>query len=80
MGKMGKRASDKNFMEFNGVVSDSCRDKFNVKVVNTENYSVLCTLSGEMRKFKIRLYVGDRVRIWVSPYDTGKGIVVERMK
>ena len=39
---------------------------------------VLCTLSGKLRMNRIRLIVGDRVRVEVSPYDLSRGRVVWR--
>jgi len=37
-------------------------------------------LSGRMKKHKIRVIVGDRVQISVSPYDTAHGLVTYRLK
>jgi len=37
-------------------------------------------LSGRMKKHKIRVVVGDRVQISVSPYDTAHGLVTYRLK
>jgi translation initiation factor IF-1 len=41
-------------------------------------HKVLTTISGRMRKNYIRLTVGDRVRIEMSPYDLSKGRIVFR--
>ena len=40
---------------------------------------VLAHISGKMRKRFIRLTVGDRVRMEMSPYDTAKGRIVYRL-
>jgi len=40
---------------------------------------VLAHISGKMRKRFIRLTVGDRVKMQMSPYDTGKGRIVYRL-
>ena len=38
--------------------------------VELENgHSVLAYLSGKMRKYYIRIYLGDKVRVEMSPYD-----------
>ena len=42
--------------------------------------NVLCTLGGKLRLNKIRILVGDNVKIEVSPYDTTRGRVVYRGK
>lgn len=49
------------------------------KVRTTMGTIVLCTLSGRLRINRIRLLLGDRVRIEVSPYDTTKGRVTYRL-
>lgn len=49
---------------------------FRVKLEN--NYEVLAYLSGKMRKYYIRVLLGDRVRVELSPYDLTKGRIVYR--
>ena len=41
---------------------------------------VLCTLSGKMRMYRIRVMPGDRVKIEFTPYDENKGRIVYRSK
>lgn len=41
---------------------------------------LMCHLSGKMRKNNIRVLMGDRVDIEVSPYDLQKGRIVYRHK
>ena len=36
-------------------------------------------LSGRMKKNKIKVIVGDKVQISVSPYDTGHGLITYRL-
>jgi len=40
---------------------------------------VLAHISGKMRKRFIRLTIGDRVKMQMSPYDTGKARIVYRL-
>jgi translation initiation factor IF-1 len=42
--------------------------------------SVSARLCGKMKKFKIRIVVGDRVTVAVSPYDTSHGLIMFRHK
>jgi len=49
---------------------------FRVKLNN--EHLVLAHISGKMRKRFIRLVVGDRVKIEMSPYDTEKARIVYR--
>jgi translation initiation factor IF-1 len=37
-------------------------------------------LSGRMRKFHIRVILGDRVTVGVSPYDLTHGLIIHREK
>jgi translation initiation factor IF-1 len=37
-------------------------------------------LSGRMKKNKIKVIVGDRVQVSVSPYDTTHGLITYRLK
>jgi len=47
--------------------------------VELENgYLVLAYLSGKMRKYYIRVLLGDRVRVELSPYDLTRGRIVYR--
>ena len=52
--------------------------QFRVKLDN--DHEVLAYLSGKMRKYYIRILLGDRVRVEVSPYDLNRGRIVYRYK
>lgn len=39
---------------------------------------IMCTLNGNMRRFKIKLVPGDSVVVEVSPHDLTRGRVVHR--
>lgn len=43
-------------------------------------HTVLAYLSGKMRKYYIRILLGDRVRVELSPYDLTRGRIVYRHK
>ena len=45
-----------------------------------ETKQILATLSGKMRKFKIRILPGDRVKVDFSPHDTTRGRISYRYK
>ena len=51
---------------------------FRVELDN--KHQVLAHISGKMRKRFIRLTVGDRVRMEMSPYDLEKGRIVYRLR
>ncbi len=50
---------------------------FRVELDN--KHMVLATISGRMRKRWVRLTVGDRVRMEMSPYDLDKARIVWRL-
>jgi translation initiation factor IF-1 len=37
-------------------------------------------LSGRMKKYRIKVMVGDKVQVRVSPYDPSHGLITYRMK
>lgn len=45
-----------------------------------EGHAVLAYLSGKMRKYYIRILLGDRVKVELSPYDLTKGRITYRFK
>ncbi len=52
---------------------------FKVQVANSDHV-VLAQISGKMRKNRIRILVGDRVSIEMSPYDLMRGRITYRHK
>jgi translation initiation factor IF-1 len=52
--------------------------QFRVKLDN--GHIVLAYLSGRMRKYYIRILLGDHVRVEMSPYDLTRGRIVYREK
>ena len=51
---------------------------FRVKLPN--GHIVLCHLSGKMRLNFIRIMPGDKVKVEVTTYDSGKGRIIFRLK
>jgi translation initiation factor IF-1 len=49
------------------------------KVKLDGGHEVLATLAGKMRKFYIRILLGDRVKLELSPYDLSRGRITYRM-
>jgi translation initiation factor IF-1 len=50
--------------------------QFRVKLDN--DHKVLAYLSGKMRKYYIRILLGDRVKVEMSPYDLTRGRITYR--
>ena len=50
------------------------------RVVLDNDHEVLAHMAGRMRRFRIRINPGDRVRVELSPYDLTRGRIVYREK
>lgn len=72
--------SKEDLIEFEGeVVEDLPNAMF--RVVLTENkHEILAVISGKMRKNRIRITKGDKVRVEMTPYDLSKGRIIYREK
>ncbi len=64
-----------DLVDVEGVIVEVMRDKF---VVDTPNGRVNAYVSGKIRANKIRVVLGDRVVVQVSPYDLSNGRIVTR--
>ncbi len=49
-------------------------------VLNDDGKEIFGFLSGKMRMNRIKILLGDKVSIEMSPYDDGKGRIVYRLK
>ena len=66
-------------IEFSGVVTELLPNAmFRVKLEN--DHEVLAHTSGKMRKNRIRVLVGDKVNVEMTPYDLSKGRIIFRFK
>jgi len=65
-------------IEFEGVVVDVLPGGF-FRVKLDTGLVVLAHLAGKMRKFKIRIVSGDRVKVAVTPYDPSRGRIIYRV-
>lgn len=67
-------------IELAGVVVDKQPNAFfKVKIQDSEHI-VFATISGRMRRNRIRILMGDRVDVELSPYDLSKGRITYRHK
>ncbi|MCL2861502.1 MAG: translation initiation factor IF-1 [Firmicutes bacterium] len=66
-------------IEAEGEVIEALRNAtFRVKLNN--GHVVLCTISGKIRMHYIKILLGDKVKIEMSPYDITKGRITYRNK
>jgi translation initiation factor IF-1 len=52
----------------------------NFVVTTEQGHEVKARLSGRMRRYRIRVVLGDRVTVAVSPYDPSRGFITYRHK
>ena len=66
-------------IEFSGTVEELLPNAmFRVKLEN--EHEVLAHTSGKMRKNRIRVLLGDKVNVEMTPYDLSKGRITFRLK
>ncbi len=74
-----KPMSKEELLEFPGIVTELLPNAtFRVKLEN--DHIVIAHTSGRMRKNRIRVLVGDKVIIEMTPYDLTKGRIKFREK
>ncbi len=67
-------------IEMGGTVVDKQPNAFFKVQINDTDHMVLATISGRMRRNRIRILMGDKVDIELSPYDLTKGRITYRHK
>jgi translation initiation factor IF-1 len=66
-------------IKVDGVITDTLPNaNFRVKLDN--GVEILAHISGKMRMHYIKILVGDRVTVEMSPYDLSKGRITYRYK
>ena len=64
-------------LKFSGVVEEVLGNSmFRVKLEN--NHVVIAYIGGKIRKFTIKIIMGDKVDVEMSPYDLSKARIVYR--
>ena len=63
-----------------GVIIDKQPNAFFKVRLDGSDHEVLAQISGKMRKHRIRILVGDRVSVELSPYDLTRGRITYRYK
>lgn len=70
--------SKEGILEVEGKIREVLPNQmFSVELTN--EHKIVCYTGGKMRKNRIRLVAGDRVKVEMSPYDMGKGRITFRM-
>ena len=71
-------ANDEKIEVEGEVVEALPNTQFKVRLEN--GHEVLAYLSGKMRKFYIRILLGDRVKVELTPYDMNRGRITYRFR
>ena len=66
-------------IEVSGVVNE-CLPNGHFRVLLDTGQEVIAHLSGKIRKNYIRVLLGDKVKLELSPYDLTKGRITYRLK
>jgi translation initiation factor IF-1 len=74
---MTDSAKNANLILTGEVVESLPNTTFRVKVEGVA-HTLLCYLSGRMRKYFIKILPGDKVKIEVTPYDKFRGRIIFR--
>jgi translation initiation factor IF-1 len=65
-------------VEFEGEVIEALRGRmFRIQLDN--GHETLGYLGGRLKRYRIRVMLGDRVRVELSPYDINRGRIVYRL-
>jgi len=49
------------------------------RVLSNEGKEILANLAGKMRLYRIRVFVGNKVKVELNPYEETKGRIVQRL-
>lgn len=71
--------SKKNFLLKSGVVIETLPNA-TFKVRTDDGDEILCHLAGKLKIHRIKVLIGDKVTVELTPYDKTKGRIIYRGK
>ena len=75
--KKPKDKVDKGLLELDGEITDVLPNQM-FRVQLETGHTITAYTGGRMRQFKIRMILGDSVKVEMSPYDLSKGRIIYR--
>lgn len=66
-------------IEIMGVIKETLPNA-NFRVLLDDGREILAHVSGKMRRYRIRILPGDKVKVELTPYDETRGRIVYRYK
>ncbi len=74
-----EKKQKKDVIEVEGTITEALPNAM-FRVQLESGHSVLAHISGKMRMYYIRILLGDRVTVELSPYDLTRGRIIYRFK
>lgn len=74
-----QKMANKDIIEFEGTIVEVLPNQMFRVELDGNSHTVTCYTAGKMRQFKIRLTLGDKVRVEMTPYDLNKGRITFRL-
>jgi translation initiation factor IF-1 len=71
-------AKNSELFEMDGTITDVLPNQM-FRVVLENDHTLIAYTGGKMRQHKIRLVVGDKVKVEMTPYDLDKGRIIFRL-
>jgi translation initiation factor IF-1 len=72
-------ANKEEKIELEGEVTEALRNGV-FKIALDNGHETLGYIAGKMRRYRIRVFPGDRIKIELSPYDLNRGRIVYRYR
>lgn len=66
-------------LELTGAVTEVLPNSTFRVQLDGQNHIALCYMGGKLKQHKIKVILGDKVRLEMSPYDLTKGRIVFRL-
>ncbi|MGZ4431586.1 MAG: translation initiation factor IF-1 [Gaiellales bacterium] len=66
-------------IEMEGEVTEAMRNGM-FRIVLDNGHTTIGYAAGKMRRYRIRIFLGDRVKVELSPYDLHRGRIVYRYR
>jgi len=78
-------SNKESLVEYEGIVTEllpggTFRVKLDLENNSDKEHVIIAHISGKIRKNRIRILVGDRVKLEINVYDLTKGRIVHRYK
>lgn len=72
-------AKNSDLIELEGTVVEVLPASTFKVVIEENDHQLLCYMGGKLKQHKIKVILGDRVKVEISPYDLSKGRITYRL-